>query len=472
MVTFLLTLLSFLQVQCASPDRSPAMAKAKKERDKDLSFEMKERVARAAVRGPFQEVDWLNVDREIERLKKTDPCFGKPQRFKRNAEGISCKKNETLVGQGSLSGECCVVNPLSKDILLQARSSNFENDNGEGVEHLAKVVRVPDVRVPFTDAKLSNRGKDGAIRIAAHNIERGLEFDNLRRYYHSCPEALLLSKNELNPVKDADKIAEICAASQSDILLLNEVDRGICRSRFRSVAEDLALSLNMNYVSGTEFIELGDKLIGNRGGEEDCAKEGFDFSRMRNEHQNAILSRYPLEFVRRVEVENCNNWLKDGGQPRRGGRMGLIAKVTLPVELDSNAEWQEAIVVSVHLENKTSAECRATQLRQVLTAVEAYETETKKSYPVIIGGDFNPTLGSVSPLRDEWEKFGYDARGNRGSTYMLGQRLDYLITRAPKTGSRLGDCFHSVWDLTPSVSKLEKLSDHKPIFIDVPLRCE
>jgi endonuclease/exonuclease/phosphatase family metal-dependent hydrolase len=54
----------------------------------------------------------------------------------------------------------------------------------------------------------------------------------------------------------ANAVEEARYLQSADVILLNEVDHGVNRTRYRDVTRDIAVTLHMNYVFATEFIEL------------------------------------------------------------------------------------------------------------------------------------------------------------------------------------------------------------------------
>ena len=96
------------------------------------------------------------------------------------------------------------------------------------------------------------------IRVATWNIERGVEFEaikaalaNDQRYFRRLPYELRSSRFKLNEILDqAEKL------SRADVIVLNEVDWGVKRTKYRNVARELATALQMNYAFGVEFVEV------------------------------------------------------------------------------------------------------------------------------------------------------------------------------------------------------------------------
>jgi endonuclease/exonuclease/phosphatase family metal-dependent hydrolase len=269
--------------------------------------------------------------------------------------------------------------------------------------------------------KPSVSGLGPILRVANWNIERGREFDlirlafsNFEDFRETVSRRAAIEPTKLSAVEDQAKILR-----ESDVIILNEVDLGMKRTDYRDVAADLAKALHMNYAYGVEFVEvdgledLGTEPVAledqslSRKLEEELKP---DPNRYRGLHGNAILSRYPLSNVRIVRLPACYDWfnneraeisaLEKGKrfaanklfleritrEVRRGGRMALVADLTIP-ELPAHS----ATVVSAHLENKCKPDCRARQVNALLDQLKDIHG------PVIIGGDFNTTGQDGTP---------------------------------------------------------------------------
>ena len=243
-----------------------------------------------------------------------------------------------------------------------------------------------------------------------------------------------------------------------DIVILNEVDRFMRRSGYVDVVAELGTALDMNWAWGAEFIEVDPVLLGtetfsrtdflnadaNTGAAiddgsipetelETSAREAtelttVDRSKARNVHGNAILSRYPILSVRTVPLQTVcwdwnagertpKQWIQEGKEIlaekiflekmmreiRHGGRTVLIADLYVP-GLNARGTSLEAVagekpdvltVVSAHLEAKSSPDCRARQMREVMTAIAGVQN------PVIFGGDLNTFGGDGRPTTIE-----------------------------------------------------------------------
>ena len=274
------------------------------------------------------------------------------------------------------------------------------------------------------------------LRIAQWNIERGLEFDAIRlaftdpRGFNSLMEDKRSKADEAERARIRDQISTL---READVIVLNEVDWGMNRTRFRNVAADLAEALHMNYAWGVEFIEVDPITMGidqhlvvqeveetyaDRSQDKqellDCIHRIMkpDPKRYKGLHGNAILSRYPLSNVRVVPFNyQGHDWYADEKkrvsvltkaeakasievfreqfvrQVRRGGRMMLFADVTDPAIPSGRAT-----IVATHLEDVTPPENRSKQLAELLARIRSIQ------HPVILAGDMNTSSHDGTPI--------------------------------------------------------------------------
>jgi endonuclease/exonuclease/phosphatase family metal-dependent hydrolase len=243
---------------------------------------------------------------------------------------------------------------------------------------------------------------------------------------------------------------QLDALANIDIVVLNEVDRNMKRSGYADVIADLGKTLQMNWTWGAEFIEVDPVHLGTeKFGREDfldadantgapidngsipeadlqaTAKEvndmtAVDASKSHNLHGNAILSRYPILKSRVIPLDTvCWDWNAGERKPksfiqagkdilaekiflekmqrqiRHGGRNVLIADLAVPgtsakgtsLEFVPGMRDNVITVVTAHLEAKSSPECRAKQMKEVMAKIADIKN------PVVFGGDLN-TFGS------------------------------------------------------------------------------
>ena len=184
-------------------------------------------------------------------------------------------------------------------------------------------------RVDGEPARLGAAAAPAALTVVTWNIERGMRFD---------------------------RVADSLRRFNADVVLLQEVDQFCRRSGLRNVARDLAYALNYNFVTGSEFQEVG------QGRGDVPAVTG-----------QAILSRTPIEDAAVIVFADQARlkWRLNPFQPRRGGRVALRARTA------------GLVVYSLHLESGRSDELRVKQLAGVLADA------APAAQPTIVAGDFN-----------------------------------------------------------------------------------
>jgi endonuclease/exonuclease/phosphatase family metal-dependent hydrolase len=262
------------------------------------------------------------------------------------------------------------------------------------------------------------------LRVAFWNIERGLEWElmaaALRPDYDYRAEF-----KPTNPISDRRwkrALAELGELRRADIIVLNEVDLGMKRTRYADVTRELAEAAGMNYAFGVEFVEV-DRLYTGEHGIEMTTPEltkiladdlKVDFERYHGLPGNAILSRFPIRSASIKRLPVCYDWFRDESdsiaalekgrrwaakkvfaerikrQVRRGGRMSLV------VELDTGAD-EPLNVVSTHLEDRAPTGCRREQMADVLSQVRHARGA------VVIAGDLNTSAKDGTPTSITYE---------------------------------------------------------------------
>jgi endonuclease/exonuclease/phosphatase family metal-dependent hydrolase len=272
-------------------------------------------------------------------------------------------------------------------------------------------------------------GMGPSLRLVEWNIERGLEFDDIKlamtdkQAFLAKVHSQAANDKDKQKVTDAELSAQMDALQSADVLVLNELDWGMKRTDYRPVVKDLAEALKMNWAYGVEFIEVDPKVLGMQSfanvKNEAERKEledlfSVDKDRVLGLHGSAILSRYPLRDVKLVPFQyQAYDWYngekKYGSvevgkrkgaslvfgeeivrEVRRGGRTNLIATLDMP-ELPE----KQVTIVATHIENRTTPKGRVKQLDELLDMVRPVQN------PVVIAGDMNTTGadGSVTSIK-------------------------------------------------------------------------
>lgn len=249
----------------------------------------------------------------------------------------------------------------------------------------------------------------GSVRVVCWNIERGVQFDGIRRYLE-----------QQNP----------------DLALLQEADWEAQRSRGRRVAEELGGLLGMEWVFAPEFRELGQRIQG---------RDAW--------HGQATLSRLPLRSARVLRFRRQSAswrprpWLPDWSvfQPREGGRIALITEHEMP--------GAKLVAYNVHLESREEEALRLGQVREVLEDAAVQPPDSV----ILIAGDFNTKTGGASPVIREVQAAGFTVAAGGAVTTRRGQALDWIFVRGAvrATGARVRSDIRS--------------SDHFPVEVRLEL---
>lgn len=247
--------------------------------------------------------------------------------------------------------------------------------DGAALPHVVTSV-VPDLPVP--PAALFEAAEAAPLTRAAHDqLALDLPAFNAVEFRPAPPRdvpsgPIRVAAWNAERLKHAGPSVELVRASDADILLLSETDRGMARSGNRHTAADLAAALGMGYVYGVEFLELG---IGDSREREwhRGASNTVGF------HGNAILSRLPFSSPALIRLDDGAVWWLDAqdGERRLGFRMAIAARI--------ETRAGPIVAVVAHLESKSDAEDRARQMRRLTETIDTLHP----GLPVIIGGDLN-----------------------------------------------------------------------------------
>jgi endonuclease/exonuclease/phosphatase family metal-dependent hydrolase len=238
--------------------------------------------------------------------------------------------------------------------LSRLRESDFFAENGREIETF---LRTPQI---YCHDGASPR-LESFCRIAQWNIEKGKRFDAVLDRFQNDP-----------------------ALKWADIIVLNEADYGMNRSRNRHVARELAERLGMHMAFGPAHFEL------TRGTREDLDMEGSNRESLQG---NAVLSRHPV-------LKTCVIPLPVTFEPyefeekRFGGRSCLWAQLRIRKSL----LW----VGSVHLELRNTPRCRARQMGHIMQNLPGGDDEA-----FLLGGDLNTNSFRRGTA---WRAFGSVAR--------------------------------------------------------------
>jgi endonuclease/exonuclease/phosphatase family metal-dependent hydrolase len=263
-------------------------------------------------------------------------------------------------------------------------------------------------------------GLGPVLRIAEWNINRGEHEDDVQLALSNPAKFLELArKSAASDRRDLTHVAdELQQLQEADVVILDEVDHGVKRTRYHDVARNLATALNMNYAYAVEFVELNRIYLGAKhmdavdvttaySGE----TFGVDPKRYLGLEGSAVLSRYPIRSARIIrlpvlydwyhqeinaisDIEKVRRWSAEklfqeqiARQVRRGGRMVLLVDLEVP-----QSPTGSVTVVCPHLEDYTGPKGRRRQMTYLLHEIREI------SNPVILGGDLNTTGANGRPL--------------------------------------------------------------------------
>lgn len=339
---------------------------------------------------------------------------------------------------------------LSAIILSASAIARYNHSNGSRQENTPEVFTYPELvalykdeclpaplerklirllTTPFVEnhyavvepPRLSQNSSLGQfLRVAFWNIERGLEYEAI--------EAALSDERRFTAMLDSKKfppdsfarrqaLEQAAQLHSADVIVLNEVDWGVSLTGYRHVAADLAKKLKMNFAYGVQFVELTPVALSLEPPHEADDESGstqrteFDVARYKGLHGIAILSRFPLDNVRLAPFDHQPyDWYKsekEGATPiergkrqiaqyvfsektarevRRGGRTILFADI-----VDKRLPSGRVTIVTTQLENRTTPDNRARQLKQLLARIQGL------SHPVILAGDMNTSTEDLTP---------------------------------------------------------------------------
>lgn len=193
------------------------------------------------------------------------------------------------------------------------------------------------------------RANCGALRFVHWNILKGIDLGGILAWLEKDPRL-----------------------ARPDLLLLSEVDVGMARSGNCHVAAEIAARLGLRWAFAPNFLEL------TKGPGTDALAPGENAIGL---HGVAMLSRRPPFALARAALPECFDMFAFA-EKRYGGRAALLAS------------FPGGLVTAVaHLEVRHSPACRATQMRALLRAVDAFvAAEARAGRPVatvVLSGDWN-----------------------------------------------------------------------------------
>lgn len=273
-------------------------------------------------------------------------------------------------------------------------------------------------------SRLSHPHLGAILRIASWNIEKSFHIDEAIQLLTS-PQAYKQMINLDEVEKDSETYQYMARQrdrlAQAEIFILQEMEIGIKRSEYRNATRDLAKALKMNYVYGTQYLEVDPVILGLEKlefEEDDKAveKEARDFftvdrAKYKGVFGSAVLSRYPIKYVEvKPLVTKPYDWYT--GEQKKIAATEKIRRIGTKT-LFKNAIQRELkvgnrhffrvdlevpelpektlTVINIHLEIKCQPKGRQAQMAEILSYI--YDIKN----PVIVMGDFNMAPTDISP---------------------------------------------------------------------------
>lgn len=270
------------------------------------------------------------------------------------------------------------------------------------------------------------------------HIETGSFLDSSQAL--SFPNVFRLVSWNVNRGQRLGEVIDFLASTKADVILLQETDVNARRTNCINIAQEVAKALQMNYVFGCEFEELGQGC---------CRASAY--------HGQASLSRLPLSNSRLVRFRVQSGfwyprWFIPKWRPfqrRLGGRIALVCQIVL-------AERRLALY-NVHLESRGNDNLRLRQLSELCRDVDQFAS----NMPVVLGGDFNfelrnePAAAAVLNLQLN-NPFDRERQAPQVSPRILPSRaIDWILTRGPFITS------------APTLYDSVRVSDHWPLSISL-----
>lgn len=259
-----------------------------------------------------------------------------------------------------------------------------------------------------------------SLRISTWNVEKSVKIFEVAQALTSEEEFDKMLQPEIltEPKAYADTIRQRAALAASDVLLLQEMDIGHCRSGYLFAAKHLAEEMKMNYVYAPQQLEIDPVHLGLdhiRFGNGDTDAKACRAIRGSSRVYKgvfgvAVLSRYPIKDVQLFQLkEQPYDWyngeiqkpdfLETGRrkgsqflfefQPIREVKVGGRAFTRVDLHVPG-LPLETLTVINVHLEIKATPENRRMQIAEILSYIKDIKN------PVVMAGDFNSSSTDVS----------------------------------------------------------------------------
>ncbi|MDC0088107.1 endonuclease/exonuclease/phosphatase family protein [Akkermansiaceae bacterium] len=258
-----------------------------------------------------------------------------------------------------------------------------------------------------------------SLRVSTWNIEKSIMAYEAAQIMTSETQFVKDMKDEVREVPKAhsEAVRQRAALAASDVLLLQEMDIGHCRSGYLFAAEHIAKKMKMNFMYAPQQLEidpvhLGLDHIKFGNGDVDteaCRAIVGNPKVYRGVFGVAVLSRYPIKNVELFQLKTQPydwyegeikkpDFLEIGRrkgsaalfkfQPIREVKVGgrAFTKVDLHVP---GVPFETVSIINIHLEIKADPKDRQKQVEEIL----GYIKDIKN--PVVMAGDYNSSSTDV-----------------------------------------------------------------------------
>lgn len=220
---------------------------------------------------------------------------------------------------------------------------------------------------------------------------------------------------------DPTRVVEVIGKLEPDVVMLQEVDAGVKRSRGDRQVDLLADELGMKYRTWYANVDV-------RGG---------------GQYGNAILSRYPI-------VESTNIDLTTKFKKRRSVLHGVVRV--------RHGEHDR----TVHVYNMHLGLARYERKLQIARFLESHPfAALHEETPVVVGGDLNDVYGGLGELLHPSGFRGSERRPRTFPAWGPLRALDAIFVRGQLDLLGLERCDSEL---------ARRASDHRPLFADLRLR--
>ncbi len=216
---------------------------------------------------------------------------------------------------------------------------------------------------------------------------------------------------------DLPRIADVIRGAQPDLVLLQEVDAVVQRSKLVDQPAELARLTRLQYVFGDNIALQG------------------------GQYGNALLSRFPIQ-------RHVNHRLPCFDEGEQRGLLEVV--VSLP------EGWPELLVLATHLDHRTKEDERLASAKVINERVSE-----RSELPALLGGDLNavPESRTLAELRPHWQR----ANESVLPTIPVGdpaRQIDYVLYRPA-----------SRWRVVETRVLAESVaSDHRPLLAVLELQ--